>query len=132
MPTSPNDVEIAGILCGKEFGIAQSTDGKTYYYGKSSALGLKSVGRSPYLKLNELIISKISKTAQIALGHEGLHALFLNEDGNVFFAGCAKRGEDGETSKNRRQIKSVKPKKIGKLDGQVIIDVSCNNGNFKF
>lgn len=74
-------------MCGKEFGIAQSTDGKTFYYGKACSLGLKSVGRNPYLKLNELIISKISKTVQIALGHEGLHALFLNEDGNVYFAG---------------------------------------------
>ncbi|XP_063706462.1 E3 ubiquitin-protein ligase highwire-like [Culicoides brevitarsis] len=132
VPTAPNDVDIAGILCGKEFGIAQSTDGKTFYYGKACSLGLKSVGRNPYLKLNELIISKISKTVQIALGHEGLHALFLNEDGNVYFAGCARRGEDGETSKNRRQIKSVKPKKIAKLDGQTIVDISCNNGTSCF
>lgn len=87
VPIAPNDSEIASILCGKEFGIAHSTDGKTFYYGKSCSIGLKSVGRSPYLKLNELIISKISKTLQISLGHEGLHALFLNEDGNVYFAG---------------------------------------------
>lgn len=132
IPSTPTESEVTSILSGKEFGIAQSSDGKTFYYGKAGALGLKSVGRSPYMKLNELIISKISKTVQIALGHEGLHALFLNEDGNVYFAGCAKRGEDGETSKNRRQIKSVKPKKIAKLDGQVIVDISCNNGTSAF
>lgn len=132
VPTTPNDAEIAGIFCGKEFGIAQGSDGKTYYYGKAGAIGLKTVGRSPYLKLNELVISKVSKTMQISLGHEGLHALFLNDDGNVFFAGCAKRGEDGETSKNRRQIKSVKPKKINKLEGHTIVDISCNNGTSAF
>lgn len=52
----------------------------------------------------------------------------MNEDGTVYFTGTARRGEDGDSSKNRRQPKAVKPKKINKLDSQVIVHASCNNG----
>lgn len=42
--------------------------------------------------------------------------------------GTSRRGEDGDSSKNRRQPKAVKPKKIGKVDGHFIVHASCNNG----
>lgn len=42
--------------------------------------------------------------------------------------GTARRGEDGDSSKNRRQPKAVKPKRIAKIDGHIIVHASCNNG----
>ncbi|XP_058840925.1 E3 ubiquitin-protein ligase highwire [Topomyia yanbarensis] len=77
-------------------------------------------------------MSKASSFSQVSVGHDGIHALLLNEDGTVFFAGTARRGEDGEQSKNRRQLKAVKPKKISKIDGYFITNVSCNNGTSAF
>lgn len=51
----------------------------------------------------------------------------------IFFqSGTARRGEDGDSSKNRRQPKAVKPKKIGKVDGYFIVHASCNNGTSAF
>lgn len=42
--------------------------------------------------------------------------------------GTARRGEDGDQNKVRRQPKPVKPKKMIKVDGQYIVFVACNNG----
>lgn len=123
-----SEIEIAGIVCGKEFGLIRATNGKVFYYGKSSALGLKSVGKTPSMKPVELIVTKSSNIVHTTIGHDGLHAILINEDGSVYFAGTARRGEDGDTSKNRRQPKAVKPKKIGKIDGHFITHASCNNG----
>lgn len=86
-PKLPNDFDVAGIVCGKEFGLVRSTNGKVFYYGKSSALGLKSIGKTPSLKMTELIISKVSHIVQIAIGHDGIHAILLNDDGTVYFCG---------------------------------------------
>lgn len=49
---------------------------------------------------------------------------------NLLFCktGTARRGEDGDSSKNRRQPKAVKPKKITKVEGHFIVHASCNNG----
>lgn len=35
----------------------------------------------------ELVLTKTPKVTHIAIGHEGLHAILLTEDGSVFFAG---------------------------------------------
>lgn len=131
-PKLPNDQELQNIACGKEFGLICATNGKIYYYGKAAALGLKSTGKSPTIKIAELIVSKSSNIVQIAIGHDGIHAVLVNEDGTVFFTGTARRGEDGDSSKNRRQPKAVKPKTINKLDRQVIVHASCNNGTSAF
>ncbi|XP_037938854.1 E3 ubiquitin-protein ligase highwire [Teleopsis dalmanni] len=131
-PKLPLDVEAQGIACGKEFGIVRASNNKIYYYGKASALGLKSVGRTPTMKMTELIISKVSNIEQVAVGHDGIHALLVNDDGTVYFAGTARRGEDGDSSKNRRQPKAVKPKKMSKIDGHVIVQAACNNGTSAF
>lgn len=127
-PKLPNDVEIQSIVCGKEFGLVRASNGKIYYYGKSASLGLKSIGRTPTMKMTELIISKVSNIVQIAVGHDGVHALLVNDDGTVYFAGTARRGEDGDSSKNRRQPKASKPKKLSRIDGHVITQAACNNG----
>lgn len=89
---------------------------------------MKTTGKSPSIKITELVVSKSSNIIHIAVGHDGIHAILVNEDGTVYFTGTARRGEDGDSSKNRRQPKAVKPKKINKLDSQVIVHASCNNG----
>lgn len=49
-------------------------------------------------KWAELPVTKSPKVVHFAIGHEGLHAVLLAEDGTVFFAGTARRGEDGDQS----------------------------------
>lgn len=150
----PSDTEIAGIACGKEFGLIRGSNGKVYYYGKSSALGLKSMGKTPSMKPIELLVSKPSNIIHATMGHDGMHAILINDDGSVYFAGTlnqrkkiipqikliqiinffaiigtSRRGEDGDpTTKNRRQPKAVKPKKIPKMDSYDMVHASCNNG----
>lgn len=43
-------------------------------------------------------MNKSPKIVHFAIGHEGLHAVLVAEDGTVFFAGTARRGEDGDQS----------------------------------
>ncbi|XP_055913946.1 E3 ubiquitin-protein ligase highwire isoform X3 [Eupeodes corollae] len=131
-PKLPSDIEIQGIACGKEFGLVKASNGKVYFYGKSPSLGLKAVGRTPTMKITELIISKVSNITQVAVGHDGIHALLVNDDGTVYFAGTARRGEDGDSSKNRRQPKASKPKRLTRIDGHVVIQAACNNGTSAF
>lgn len=44
------------------------------------------------------------------------------------YVGTARRGEDGDQSKVRRQPKPVKPKKMIKVDGLHVVTGACNNG----
>lgn len=134
-PFQPNlsvDQELSSIVCGKEFGLVRSTSGKVFYYGKAAALGLKSIGKNPTLKLTELVIAKGSTVLQMSVGHDGLHALLVADDGTVYFTGTARRSEDGDSLKNRRQPKPVKPKKIAKLEPSEVVYTSCNNGTSAF
>lgn len=131
VPALPDDSEISGIVSGKDFGLVMSSNKKVYYYGKGASLGLKSLIKSPSLKLSELTISKVSRIVQASLGHDGLHTLLLSDDGSVFFSGTVRRGEDGEISK-RRLLKPTKPKRISRLDNHFIIHVSSNNGTSAF
>lgn len=124
----PSESEIGGIFCGKEFGLVRATNGKVYYYGKAAALGLKSMGKTPSMKPIELIVAKTSNIIHATIGHDGIHAILVNDDGSVYFTGTARRGEDGDSSKNRRQPKAVKPKKIAKVELLFIVHASCNNG----
>jgi hypothetical protein len=60
-------------------------------------LGIKQGGlRSG--KWAELPVTNSPKVVHFAIGHEGLHAILRAEDGTVFFAGTARRGEDGDQS----------------------------------
>ncbi|KAJ9574765.1 hypothetical protein L9F63_008079, partial [Diploptera punctata] len=119
--------ETVVISAGKDFGLIRTNSGKILYCGKSSSLGIKQGGlRSG--KWAELPVTKSPKVVHFAVGHEGLHAILIAEDGTVFFAGTARRGEDGDQNKARRQPKPVKPKKMIKVDGLNIVHAACNNG----
>lgn len=119
-------------MCGKDFAIIRTTTGKTFFYGKAAALGLKSVSKTPTLKPVEMIVSKTASVTQVAIGHDGIHALLVCDDGSAYFSGTARRGEDGDSSKNRRQPKANKPKKLAKLEEHFVVQVACNNGTSAF
>ena len=80
---------------------------------------------------NELSVARspAPKVTNLAIGHDGQHALIVCDDGLVYFAGTARRGEDGEQSKNRRQPKPVKPKKMTRVEGIHIVQAACNSGS---
>ena len=61
------------------------------------------------------------------MGHDAGHALLLGDEGTVFFVGTAKRGEDGDQSKARRQPKPVKPKRFSRMEGLNVVNVSLSN-----
>ncbi|XP_053677390.1 E3 ubiquitin-protein ligase highwire [Anopheles nili] len=149
LDSNPHGGTIQSISCGKEFGLVLADDGKVLYWGRGTALGLKTsanvagavgcVLSAPKatisMKLNELsaLPKGITCFRQVAVGHEANHGLLLTGDGTVYFTGTAKRGEDGELAKtNRRQPKAIKPKRLNKLDGQTITFVACNNGTSAF
>ncbi|XP_053668136.1 E3 ubiquitin-protein ligase highwire [Anopheles marshallii] len=149
LESNPTGAGIQSISCGKEFGLVLVDDGKVLYWGRGTALGLKTsanvsgaigcVMSAPKatvsMKLNELtaLPKGITCFRQVAVGHEANHGLLLTGDGTVYFTGTAKRGEDGELAKtNRRQPKAIKPKRLNKLDGQTITFVACNNGTSAF
>ncbi|XP_076385847.1 MYC binding protein highwire isoform X12 [Megachile rotundata] len=121
------DDEIAIVTAGKEFGLLKTVSGKVLYTGKGTCLGMKSNTRPN--RWVELTLGKGPRLVNFAAGHDGQHAVMIMEDGSVLFAGTARRGEDGDSNKIRRQPKPVKPKKIAKVEGQFIIDAACNNGS---
>lgn len=47
----------------------------------------------------ELTLGKGSRVTHFAVGHDGQHVVIVMEDGSVLFAGTARRGEDGDSSK---------------------------------
>lgn len=124
------------------------------YQGKASALGLKTVGELVLSQEHtsnrwyELPLPKSLSIVRCATGHDGLHAVFLDAEGTAFFAGLARRGEDGDLSKSvfknhlefslsklccssakhRRQPKSSRPKRFSSMEGKSIVDIACNNG----
>ncbi|XP_018571542.1 E3 ubiquitin-protein ligase MYCBP2-like [Anoplophora glabripennis] len=122
-----NEEEVAAMAFGKEFGLLRTFTGKVLYCGKSSALGIKQSGVRTG-KWCELNLTKSPKINHLAVGHDGLHAILITEDGSVFFTGTARRGEDGDQSKVRRQVKPVKPKKMIKIEDHHIVGGACNNG----
>lgn len=46
---------------------------------------------------------------------------------NHFSLGLARRGEDGDQNKARRQPKPSKPKKMIKVDDKFIVHAACNS-----
>ena len=122
---------MASVASGKEFSLMLTSAGKLYFTGKAVALGHKqpcSAGR-----WNEVIVSKSGSSpvtiTQYSVGHDGLHALLVSEDGSVYFTGTSKRGEDADhQSKPRRQPKPSKPKKMSRMEGQVVVTTACNSG----
>ncbi|XP_048243746.1 E3 ubiquitin-protein ligase MYCBP2-like isoform X7 [Haliotis rufescens] len=124
------DEDIASVSTGKEFTLIRTVGGKLLYSGKSAALGIKQGGPSQG-KWAELPITKSPKIVHLAVGHDGQHALMVSEDGGVFFVGTPRRGEDGDSSlsKNRRQPKPVKPKKMIRLESRSVVYAACNSGS---
>ncbi|XP_034779596.2 E3 ubiquitin-protein ligase MYCBP2 isoform X9 [Acipenser ruthenus] len=122
------DEEAAVLGAGREFALMKTASGKIYYTGKYQSLGIKQGGPSAG-KWVELPITKSPKVIQFSVGHDGSHALLVAEDGSVFFTGSASKGEDGESTKSRRQPKPYKPKKMLKVDGKTAVYTACNNGS---
>ncbi|XP_067264969.1 E3 ubiquitin-protein ligase MYCBP2 isoform X19 [Chanodichthys erythropterus] len=122
------DEEAALIGAGREFALMKTASGKIYYTGKYQSLGIKQGGPSAG-KWVELPITKSPKIVQFSVGHDGSHALLVAEDGSVFFTGSASKGEDGESTKSRRQPKPYKPKKMIKLETKTATYTACNNGS---
>ncbi|OQR75930.1 putative E3 ubiquitin-protein ligase MYCBP2-like, partial [Tropilaelaps mercedesae] len=100
---SGSDVEEADIVaCGKDFALVRGTAGTVWAAGRVVALGIKqSTERWPDISL---------QARKLAVGHDGSHAVFLAPDGAVWFAGTARRGEDGDPVKGKRQPKTTKPR----------------------
>ncbi|XP_015219296.2 E3 ubiquitin-protein ligase MYCBP2 isoform X16 [Lepisosteus oculatus] len=122
------DEEAAVLGAGREFALMKTASGKIYYTGKYQSLGIKQGGPSAG-KWVELPITKSPKVVQFSVGHDGSHALLVAEDGSVFFTGSASKGEDGESTKSRRQPKPYKPKKMIKLESKMAVYTACNNGS---
>lgn len=55
-------------------------------------------GTGKWSRWSELPVTKSPRINHLAVGHEGLHAVLVSEDGAVFFMGTARRGEDGDQS----------------------------------
>ena len=93
---NPNcDDEITVVAAGKDFALLRTVSGKLYCTGKGSCIGMKTnMGPNRWF---EVTLGKNSRVSHFAVGHEGQHVIFLLEDGSVYFAGLAKRGEDGES-----------------------------------
>ncbi|XP_036396027.1 E3 ubiquitin-protein ligase MYCBP2 isoform X6 [Megalops cyprinoides] len=122
------DEEAALLGAGREFALMKTATGKIYYTGKYQSLGIKQGGPSAG-KWVELPVTKSPKIVQFSVGHDGSHALLVAEDGSVFFTGSASKGEDGESTKSRRQPKPYKPKKMIKLETKTAVYTACNNGS---
>ncbi|XP_035248710.1 E3 ubiquitin-protein ligase MYCBP2 isoform X4 [Anguilla anguilla] len=122
------DEEAALLGAGREFALMKTATGKIYYTGKYQSLGIKQGGPSAG-KWVELPVTKSPKIVQFSVGHDGSHALLVAEDGSVFFTGSASKGEDGESTKSRRQPKPYKPKKMIKLEAKMAVYTACNNGS---
>lgn len=56
------------------------------YCGKAASLGIKQAGVRTG-KWSELVLTKAPKISHVAVGHDGLHAILITDDGSVFFAG---------------------------------------------
>jgi E3 ubiquitin-protein ligase MYCBP2 len=127
------DDEAADLRAGVDFALMLSSQGKLYYTGKSSSIGHKQP--CPAGHWNEVSVSRSPKITQMAVGHDGGHALFLSDEGSVYFAGTARRGEDGDAQAgksghhhHRRAAKAVKPKRMARVDGAGVVQMACNNG----
>ncbi|KAK1123908.1 hypothetical protein K0M31_006938 [Melipona bicolor] len=121
------DDEIATVTAGKEFALVKTVSGKILYSGKGTSLGMKSNTRPN--RWIEITLGKGPRLVNFVAGHDGQHVVMVMEDGSVLFAGTARRGEDGDNNKVRRQPKPVKPKRIAKVEGQFIVNAACNNGS---
>ena len=120
--------EAADLRAGADFALMVSAQGKLFHTGKSAAIGHKQP--CPAGRWNEVAVPRSPKITQMAVGHDGGHALLLSDDGCVYFTGTAKRGEDGDAQggksghhHHRRAAKAVKPKRMARIDGVSVVQV---------
>lgn len=66
---------------------------------------------------------------QVAVGHEGAHAVLVLDNGIALFTGLSRRGEDGDIPKYRRAPKPTRPKLMPRV---YILDTFCNDIRFTF
>ncbi|XP_038216347.1 E3 ubiquitin-protein ligase highwire [Zerene cesonia] len=131
------DDPLIAISAGQDFGLLTTASGKVYYTGKATSLGYKMsstyTGRWTLMKETCFIRNeqpKIRKTRviQVAVGHEGVHAILVLDNGSALFTGIARRGEDGDGNK-RRSPKPSRPKKIAKAENFYVVYAACNYGS---
>ena len=125
------DDEVGSVDTGKKSSLMLTNNGKLYYTGKSASINHKQP--CPVGRWNEVMVSKSgtasSNIIQFSVGHDGLHALLVGEDGSVYFTGTSKRGEGADhQSKPRRQTKPSKPKKMSRMEGHHVLTTACNSG----
>ncbi|CAH0578389.1 unnamed protein product [Chrysodeixis includens] len=128
---------LLSIYGGQDFALLTTASGKVYYTGKGSSLGYKAspqTGRWTLMKetifsRNEAPNVKRCKVIQVAVGHEGVHAILVLDNGSALFTGIARRGEDGDAMKHRRTPKPTRPKKIFKAEGHFVVYAACNYGS---
>ncbi|XP_047524361.1 E3 ubiquitin-protein ligase MYCBP2 isoform X3 [Pieris napi] len=131
------DDPLMAISAGQDFGLLTTASGKVYYTGKATSLGYKVsssyIGRWTLMKETVFVRNdhpKVRKTRviQVAVGHEGVHAILVLDNGTALFTGIARRGEDGDGNK-RRSPKPSRPKKIAKAENFYIVYAACNYGS---
>ncbi|XP_061382096.1 E3 ubiquitin-protein ligase MYCBP2 isoform X5 [Danaus plexippus] len=132
------DDPLLGICSGQDFGLLTTSSGKVYYTGKGTSLGYKvpvpHTGRWTLMKetlfnKHEVASIRKCKVVQVALGHEGVHAILVLDNGTALFTGVARRGEDGDANRHRRTPKPTRPKKILRAEGHHIVYAACNYGS---
>ncbi|XP_050683096.1 E3 ubiquitin-protein ligase MYCBP2 [Leptidea sinapis] len=131
------DDPLTAINAGQDFGLLTTASGKVYYTGKPSSLGYKVAATytSRWTLMKETVFTrheypKVRKTRviQVAVGHEGVHAILVLDNGTAMFTGIARRGEDGDGNK-RRSPKPSRPKKIAKAENFYVVYAACNYGS---
>lgn len=93
--TTGLDEEVGTVCAGKDFALLRTQHGRILYCGKGASLGQKS-GLTKCSKWLDLGMTKWPRFLQCAVGHDGIHALLLGDDGTAYFVGTPKRGEDGD------------------------------------
>lgn len=86
-------------MCARAVSPPLTLPSQILYTGKAQSLGIKQSGVAAG-KWAELPITKCPKMAECAVGHDGMHAVLVSDNGAAFFVGLARRGEDGEAGES--------------------------------
>ncbi|XP_076822444.1 E3 ubiquitin-protein ligase MYCBP2-like isoform X2 [Clavelina lepadiformis] len=119
--------EVVQVLLAADFSLCTTNKGQVYFAGKAEALGLNKTKSRKVTSPELLPIPTQSKINHIAVASDGDHAILITESGSVYFTGTAHRGEDGESSKGRRQ-QAQKPKLMKCMEGKHVLSGCCNSG----
>ena len=101
-------LELKHFNCSIDIGLNMSAIRfQVWFQGKASCLGLKAglnepVNADESSAVNpwcELPLPKGPSIFRCSTGHEGQHAVLIDENGTAYFVGLARRGEDGDFCK---------------------------------